>query len=46
MVHQLVREEFPTCRCWRDSDNWAMNIEIKDEEAERQVGYAVKNIEG
>lgn len=29
------------CRCWRDSDNWAINIEIKDEGAERQVGYAV-----
>lgn len=37
MVQQLVREDFPTCRCWRDRDGWAMNIEVTDLEAEDKV---------
>jgi hypothetical protein len=37
LVYQLVREEFPTCRCWCDIDNWAMNTKIRDEERERKV---------
>ena len=37
LVYQLIRDEFPTCRCWCDSDNWAMNIKIRDEGTEREV---------
>ena len=37
MVHQLVREDFPTCRCWRDGDGWAMNVEVRNIAAEDEV---------
>lgn len=37
IAFQLIRDEFPGCHCWRDRDNWALNVTLLDDDANIQV---------